>query len=125
MMDESMLLPPTNTPLTGIDFTRRLPCGENEKARKTMRVFFALRKLSQQRLGEEEKDLPLTNAENSLKVGDVMDTGEGGREGRREGGRERKGKTCGCREEESQGRRDERKAVGGMGWRKRDGEVAG
>ena len=74
-----MLLPPTNTPLTGIDFTRRLPCGENEKARKAMRVFFALRKLSQQMLGEEEKDLPLTKTENSFKVGDVMDTGKGRR----------------------------------------------
>ncbi len=89
-----MLLPPTNTPLTGIDFMRRLPCGENEKARKAMRVFFAIRKLSQQMLGEEEKDLPMTKTENSYKIGDVMDTGEErGREGKGEreevwGGRE-------------------------------------
>lgn len=34
MMDASMLLPPTDTPLTGIEFTRRLPCGETERARK-------------------------------------------------------------------------------------------
>ncbi len=29
-----MLLPATGTPMTGIDFTKRLPCGETEKARK-------------------------------------------------------------------------------------------
>lgn len=34
MMDASVLLPPTGTPLTGIDFVRRLPCGEVERARK-------------------------------------------------------------------------------------------
>lgn len=27
-MDSAILLPPTGTPLTGIDFTKRLPCGE-------------------------------------------------------------------------------------------------
>lgn len=27
-MDSAVLLPPTGTPMTGIDFTRRLPCGE-------------------------------------------------------------------------------------------------
>ena len=34
LQEGSMLLPPTDTPLTGIEFTRRLPCGENERARK-------------------------------------------------------------------------------------------
>lgn len=76
MMDETMLLPPTNTPLTGIDFTRRLPCGEHEKARKAMRVFFAMRMLSQQMSGEKESILPLTNVENSAKPGDVIDLSE-------------------------------------------------
>ena len=28
LQEGSMLLPPTDTPLTGIEFTRRLPCGE-------------------------------------------------------------------------------------------------
>lgn len=27
-MDSAILLPPTGTPLTGIAFTKRLPCGE-------------------------------------------------------------------------------------------------
>lgn len=37
MMDASVLLPPTGTPLTGIDFMKRLPCGEVERARKVSR----------------------------------------------------------------------------------------
>ncbi|KAG8247960.1 Protein CL16A [Homalodisca vitripennis] len=28
MMDSVILLPPTGTPMTGIEFTKRLPCGE-------------------------------------------------------------------------------------------------
>ena len=33
-MDASILLPPTGTPLTGIEFNKRLPCGEVERARR-------------------------------------------------------------------------------------------
>ena len=33
-MDASTLLPPTGTPLTGIEFDRRLPCGEVERAKR-------------------------------------------------------------------------------------------
>ena len=28
LQDSSILLPPTGTPMTGIEFTKRLPCGE-------------------------------------------------------------------------------------------------
>jgi protein CLEC16A len=28
MMDSNILLPPTGTPMTGIEFNKRLPCGE-------------------------------------------------------------------------------------------------
>lgn len=28
MMDSNILLPPTGTPMTGIEFTKRLPCGD-------------------------------------------------------------------------------------------------
>lgn len=38
MMDASILLPPTGTPLTGIDFVKRLPCGDVEKTRKVCTV---------------------------------------------------------------------------------------
>lgn len=33
-MDASILLPPTGTPLTGIDFVKRLPCGDVERTRR-------------------------------------------------------------------------------------------
>lgn len=38
-MDASLLLPPTETPMTGIDFTRRLPCGDTEKARRVRNMY--------------------------------------------------------------------------------------
>lgn len=37
MSDAALLLPPAATPLTGIDFTKRLPCGEVERARRAIR----------------------------------------------------------------------------------------
>lgn len=36
MMDSNVLLPPTGTPMTGIEFTKRLPCGEVN----TLKTFF-------------------------------------------------------------------------------------
>ena len=33
-MDASLLLPPTVTPLTGIDFIKRLPCGDTERTQR-------------------------------------------------------------------------------------------
>lgn len=41
-MDSAILLPPTGTPMTGIDFTKRLPCGEVNKSRKKKPVFVIL-----------------------------------------------------------------------------------
>uniref|UniRef100_A0A8C4SEB2 C-type lectin domain containing 16A n=1 Tax=Erpetoichthys calabaricus TaxID=27687 RepID=A0A8C4SEB2_ERPCA len=38
MMDASILLPPTGTPLTGIDFVKRLPCGDVERTRRVNAV---------------------------------------------------------------------------------------
>ncbi|EMP37317.1 Protein CLEC16A [Chelonia mydas] len=38
MMDASILLPPTGTPLTGIDFVKRLPCGDVERTRRQQEV---------------------------------------------------------------------------------------
>lgn len=74
--DETILLPPTGTPLTGILFNRRLPCGEVEKARRAIRIFFHLRKICQVFLNEEEILLPLTNINNCVKVDDVLDLSE-------------------------------------------------
>lgn len=45
-MDASILLPPTGTPLTGIDFVKRLPCGDVERTRRVsanLPFFFAVR----------------------------------------------------------------------------------
>lgn len=72
-MDSTILLPPTGTPLTGIEFTRRLPCGEVEKARKAIRIFFYLRKLCQTIVNERESRLPLTNPELCVQVDNILD----------------------------------------------------
>ncbi|KAM9392830.1 protein CLEC16A [Pholidichthys leucotaenia] len=73
MMDASILLPPTGTPLTGIDFVKRLPCGDVEKTRRAIRVLFMLRSLSLQLQGEPETQLPLTRPEDLIKTDDVLD----------------------------------------------------
>nr|XP_030739813.1 protein CLEC16A isoform X5 [Globicephala melas] len=73
MMDASILLPPTGTPLTGIDFVKRLPCGDVERTRRAIRVFFMLRSLSLQLRGQPETQLPLTREEDLIKTDDVLD----------------------------------------------------
>jgi len=73
MSDASLLLPPTGTPLTGIDFRKRLPCGEVEKARKAIRTFFLLRNLSLSLQGVKETCLPLSNPDSFVQAGDVLD----------------------------------------------------
>lgn len=72
-MDSTILLPPTGTPLTGISFTRRLPCGEVEKARRAIRVFFLLRKMCQGITGETENLLPLTNLSTCVQIDNALD----------------------------------------------------
>ncbi|NXF48168.1 CL16A protein, partial [Oceanites oceanicus] len=73
MMDASILLPPTGTPLTGIDFVKRLPCGDVERTRRAIRVFFMLRSLSLHLQAERETRLPLTREEDLIKTDDVLD----------------------------------------------------
>ncbi|NXI44969.1 CL16A protein, partial [Galbula dea] len=73
MMDASILLPPTGTPLTGIDFVKRLPCGDVERTRRAIRVFFMLRSLSLHLRSEPETQLPLTREEDLIKADDVLD----------------------------------------------------
>ena len=41
-MDVAVLLLPTETPLTGIEFTRRLPCGKHEKTRRVSSVHYII-----------------------------------------------------------------------------------
>lgn len=71
--DSTILLPPTGTPLTGINFTRRLPCGEVEKARRAIRVFFLLRRTCQSITGEREMLLPLTSLSQCVQVDNALD----------------------------------------------------
>lgn len=73
MMDASILLPPTGTPLTGIDFVKRLPCGDVERTRRAIRVFFMLRSLSLHLRNEPETQLPLTREEDLIRTDDVLD----------------------------------------------------
>ncbi|KAF8772001.1 Protein CLEC16A like protein [Argiope bruennichi] len=73
MMDANLLLPPTGTPMSGIEFHKRLPCGEVERARRAIRVFFLLRDLSLTLRSEEENQLPLTNISSCVKVNDALD----------------------------------------------------
>ncbi|XP_053987168.1 protein CLEC16A homolog isoform X2 [Hylaeus volcanicus] len=81
MMDSNILLPPTGTPMTGIEFTKRLPCGGNvklmvaqvERVRRAIRVFFLIRELSLTLNMEVETQLPLTNPANCVQVDNVLD----------------------------------------------------
>ena len=45
LKDWSILLRPTSTPLSGIEFSRRFSCGDTEKLKHTVRLFFLLRDL--------------------------------------------------------------------------------
>ncbi|XP_022916818.1 protein CLEC16A homolog isoform X2 [Onthophagus taurus] len=72
-MDSALLLPPTGTPLTGIDFTKRLPCGEVERARRAIRVFFLVRDTVLTLNGDVETQLPLTNPQTSVQIDQALD----------------------------------------------------
>ncbi|XP_044734671.1 protein CLEC16A homolog isoform X2 [Chrysoperla carnea] len=72
-MDAAILLPPTGTPMTGIEFTKRLPCGEVERARRAIRVFFLVRDLSMKLNDEPETHLPLTNPQDCVQVNQKLD----------------------------------------------------
>ncbi|KAL5254590.1 hypothetical protein ACHWQZ_G014141 [Mnemiopsis leidyi] len=72
MSDECMLLGPVYTPLTGIDFTNRLPCGDFEKMRKSLIVFFTIRRLWLEAVGQEEQELPLLNLSLQVTKGDIL-----------------------------------------------------
>lgn len=74
--ESAILLPPTGTPLTGISFILRLPCGEVEKARRAIRVFFLIRKLYQKIFDEMETLLPLTKLNNCVQVDQTLDLSE-------------------------------------------------
>ncbi|XP_030755269.1 protein CLEC16A homolog isoform X2 [Sitophilus oryzae] len=72
-MDSAILLPPTGTPMTGIDFVKRLPCGESEKARRAIRLFFLMRNSLLTLSGEVENQLPLTNPQSCVQIDHALD----------------------------------------------------
>ncbi|XP_028395434.1 protein CLEC16A-like [Dendronephthya gigantea] len=73
MMDASLLLPVTATPLTGIEFSKRLACGEVEHTQRAVRVFLMVRELSLTVRREPERQLPLSKVEYSVKESEVLD----------------------------------------------------
>lgn len=73
MMDECLVLRPTGTPLTGIDFIKRLPSGEIERTRRAIRAFFLLRDLSITLRQETESKLPLTKESQLVKLNNKLD----------------------------------------------------
>lgn len=73
LRDWSILLPPTSTPLSGVDFYRRFPCGDTEKLKQSIRTFFYLRDLSLKLTNEEETQLPLTKQDQLVKENDALD----------------------------------------------------
>ncbi|KAK9496662.1 hypothetical protein O3M35_013095 [Rhynocoris fuscipes] len=73
MMDSNILLPPTGSPMTGIEFGKRLPCGEVERARRAIRVFLIVRALCLKLSAEKETQLPLTNRNDCVQNDTVLD----------------------------------------------------
>uniref|UniRef100_A0A1I8HEU6 FPL domain-containing protein n=1 Tax=Macrostomum lignano TaxID=282301 RepID=A0A1I8HEU6_9PLAT len=80
MMESSLLLAPAGTPLTGIEFDRRLPCGEAERVRRSIRMFLLLRRLCYGLRREQDPDLPLLSVSTiegsnnaPIRLGDSLD----------------------------------------------------
>jgi len=73
LRDWSILLPPTSTPLSGIELVRRYPCGDTEKLKQSIRKFFLLRDLCLKLNNELENQLPLTKQEHLVKENDALD----------------------------------------------------
>ncbi|CAF1039000.1 unnamed protein product [Adineta ricciae] len=73
LKDSCMLLPPTTTPLSGIEFIKRLPSGDIERARRSIRVFFLIRTLFLELSSISETELPLIKPENLFQENDRLD----------------------------------------------------
>ncbi|CAF1075865.1 unnamed protein product [Rotaria sordida] len=73
LKDSCMIFPPTTTPLSGVEFIKRLPSGDIERARRSIRVFFLIRSLFLELNLITETELPLTKPENLFKPNDKLD----------------------------------------------------
>lgn len=76
LRDWSILLPPTSTPLSGIEFARRFPCGDTEKLKQVVCTFFLIRSLCLNLTNQIETQLPLTKQEHLVKENDALDLSE-------------------------------------------------
>ncbi len=59
--------------MSGIDFVRRYPCGDTEKLKQSIRIFFLLRDLCLKLTNDTETQLPLTKQEHLVKENDALD----------------------------------------------------
>ncbi|KHN75962.1 Uncharacterized protein gop-1, partial [Toxocara canis] len=59
-VDPSLLLPPSNTPLSGVALNKRLPSGSEERIRRSIQLYFHLRKFVLDLRDETETQLPLS-----------------------------------------------------------------
>ncbi|CAF3952144.1 unnamed protein product, partial [Rotaria sp. Silwood1] len=73
LKDSCMLFLPTTTPLSGVEFIKRLPSGDIERARRSIRVFFLIRALFLELNLISETELPLTKPEDLFKKNDKLD----------------------------------------------------
>ncbi|UJR15268.1 hypothetical protein I4U23_002222 [Adineta vaga] len=73
LKDSCMLLPTTTTPLSGVEFMKRLPSGDIERTRRSIRVFFLIRALFLELNSTSETELPLTKPENLFQENDRLD----------------------------------------------------
>ncbi|CAF3259162.1 unnamed protein product [Rotaria sp. Silwood2] len=73
LKDACMLYPPTATPLSRVEFIKRLPSNEMERARRSIRVFFLIRTLSLELRSITETELPLIQADSVVKETDKLD----------------------------------------------------
>ena len=64
--DPSILLPPCPTPLTGVELSKRLPCGDNEVCRSKIRTFCLIRNFYNSSLALAEEMLPLVPINTSV-----------------------------------------------------------
>ncbi|KAH7731494.1 hypothetical protein AAVH_00392 [Aphelenchoides avenae] len=59
--EPGLYLPPSNTPISGLPLTHRLPCGNEERTRRLLQFFFVIRRLLHDLRGEQETYLPLSS----------------------------------------------------------------
>lgn len=72
MMDSSLLLPPVDTPLTGIELRNRLPCGDGERMRVAIRAFLLVRQLACM-LRRRDDPVPVLDWTPMVALNDVLD----------------------------------------------------